>query len=302
MSEMTEAAEKEAENLINDDPIRTIIEAEARSHRDAFKQLGQIAGEEDEDTPAASEEKQSATEKESQKSTSKRPGVDKVLKEVEDKIGKDAADVIRGLQTQMQGRRREREQTEKRLSELQERLDSLTKPATQPSNDPLAGLTPQQWEIFNEMARRAGLVNKQEIVERDASGFVQQEIRSGLEKHGERFGHLDDETGEFVPSEESEVEMRKVYERIYDTARGLTAKDLFVLAKHDAIVEELQGELERAKKEASSNRRAEKVETLKRANVERASTNGIPTRKPSVYKEGEPLENVIRRAFAEQLR
>lgn len=307
MSEMTEAAvvaDNPESVSIDPDPMRTIIEAEARAHHESFSRLRQQAGEEEEeDTPAASEKKQGATEK-AQDSTTKRPGVDKVLKEVEEKIGKGAADVIRSMQTERQNRRRESESMRQEIEELKTLVLRQTAPAqaNAPEEDPLAGLTPQQWKIFNEMAKRAGLVSKPELAEKDSSQFVRTEIEAALEKYGEGFGFIDETTGEFIPSEDSEKEMGQVYERIYDPGRGLTAKDLFVLARHDQIVEDLKRQIEETQKGAQREKRADRVDALRRATTEKSSASSVPTRRASIYQKGENLDTVIARAVAEQLR
>lgn len=254
-------------------------------------------------------------EREPSNNQGRRPGIDevnKVISEVETTIGKDNADVLRKIQQNYTRTRTEwkiaQKEWQNTLKDLQGEINALKNGGVQPNNeeevDPdLARLSEQQHQLFEKLARSKGLISKEDLekqaAEEQAKNYVKSEVESALEKFGDRFGYID-EDGEFVYSDEIKDEVEDTYNRVFDPNRGLTAKDLFILAQHDRLMEEAQVQAQkRASVVASKNGKMDQIRRA--ASTERRSTSAQSSSVP-VYRKGEGLDKVVQRAFAQAYR
>tara|TARA_R110000744_G_scaffold271950_1_gene384957 strand:- start:8031 stop:8999 length:969 start_codon:yes stop_codon:yes gene_type:complete len=294
---------------LNGDPFQAVIamESEAVQREIETMQIGEGDDEVDENASSA-ETSRKSTSSNGETANGKRPGIDTVLTNVENELGAESAEVVRSIvrsHSQIRNEWKE-QQTELRESlravkELQEANGQAAEDIPDPS-DPLNRLTDQQWDMFNRMAEKSGYVRKDQMEEEkvveSSLNFVQDDITQGIEKFGDKFGYRD-EDGAFHYGEEVAEKTQEVYDRLHADDKGLTARDVYLLAEHDNIV---SAEVEKAlsdsgRQSATSQRRAQG----RRAQVESRSTRS-GTVQPRVYKKGESFEDTIARASLTSLR
>uniref|UniRef100_A0A6M3L0N6 Uncharacterized protein n=1 Tax=viral metagenome TaxID=1070528 RepID=A0A6M3L0N6_9ZZZZ len=235
--------------------------------------------------------------------TNGRPGIDVVLRDVEQNLGPEYADVVRSIQTNYQKAQAnwksgQRELAD-RLAELEgalEEVQNAPEESEEDPNDPLNQLTDDQWQMFYRMAEKAGLVSQDQLTEAETSssqmGYIQNQIADALEEFGEQFGYRD-ENGEFQFNPERFEEIEDIYSRVFDPDYGMTAKDLYMLADYPRLA----AQIEQMQEESGRNR----IFQRQRGNVENG-TSQARLRSP-VYRKGrDSLEDVIARASALSLR
>jgi len=168
-------------------------------------------------------------------------------------------------------------------------------------NDPWAQLSGEQQDLYRQLfdryANEQGYVKAGEILAREqeqvASDYVNDAVDQGLDEFGSEFGYRGDD-GKFNYSDDVASEVDAVHERIYDPGRGLTARDLYVLAKHDEIVSEAKDQATNAQN--TTNQRQNRVDQARRGTVETRSSGGRG--EPTIYKRGDSIENAVARAAA----
>jgi hypothetical protein len=220
-----------------------------------------------------------------------RPGIDVVLQDVENQFGKEHADVIRLLQTNYQraqtATKTAQKDFEERLEEIEGRLSE--EPEEDDPDDPLNALTDEQWDIFDRMAKKRGLVSREEVDTAQNSSqqvsYVQSQIDEALESWGENFGYRD-ANGDFQFNPDRFDEVEQVYGRIYDDSKGMTAKDLFMIADYPRVLSQLQDQ-------QGANRRQQR----QLGTVETRTSNA--RRGAPQYKKGtDDLDTVVARSAA----
>ena len=295
-----------------DDPFKAIIAEEVKNQASEIETMREALGEGDtepsarrdegtspEDDKAASAEGTAESDDEA-----KRPGVDDVLREVEDKLGTDHADVMRGILTQYHGTRADMKDMQlavrERLLELEEALAETKnpqEPEQHPAADPrLEAITPEQWELFDMMAAQNGYVKQQELDDQaliqGQDDFIQQDIAEGIERWGAKFGKMGDDGGlEFNAIIKPDVQDN--YRRITDPGRGISSQDLYKITQYDADVAAAR----EGREEQAAEQRTNKTVQARRAITESRAAPGGRTQ-PSVRKEGDSLEDVIARSSA----
>lgn len=313
---------------LDDDPFRAIIEEQAKEHAEDIETMqralqgdeAEDSSEDDEDTSPDGEqddaEETAEGKSEEDPATTdeaRRPGIDEVLRQTEERLGPEFAEVIRGLQRNYTDTRTEWKSAQDELrttledvqrlrDELLAERDGEEEEEAEPSA--LDQLRPEQREMFRSLfdayASEQGYVRKQEIetekADESSRQFVSQDIEDGLERWGEEFGRRDDE-GKFVFNDEVSPEVATIYERIFDPSRGVTAKDLYVLARHDALVEKAVSEAKAAQESEQQEQQTSRRTQARRAMTESRSAPSIPSTQ-KVYKKGESIEDTVARAAA----
>ena len=253
----------------------------------------------------------------------KRPGFDQLIRDIENNLGSEHAEVARLMQqdgsrrvTEARGLQDELRSTLLDVKELQHELSTLkggqpeapAQPQEQREPQLIDSVQPQQLELFKQMAEHLGYVKQGDLEEaaraESQSDFIQDSIDKGINEWEESFGTRDDD-GDFVPSDEVKPLLDAEYERVMDDNRGLTLKDLFVLANHEKIVEAAR-QTELGTEPAGSatigstyahnaSRTPERREAARRASNQ-ANANGSMRTTPNIYNQGDRLEDVVARA------
>ena len=223
--------------------------------------LSQVQDEEEETEEDVEEEY--ADEDDEEQLSSGRPGIDKVLRDVESQLGPQAAEVIRGLQGDFTRSGQLQRQLEDAIGEVEELRNDIVEAAEgveegEEGEDPLAEVPPEQLERLQTYMERNGYIKKADIdAEQAMANSLESNLR-GVETWGDSFGTVDESTGEFEPSNESKDAMQEVFQRI-DSEYGsgaLEFEDLFKLAFFDQIVDHAKdaGKTEERKSRSASNR------------------------------------------------
>lgn len=227
-------------------------------------------------------------------------GFDKILKNAESKLGKESAEAIRKVQSDYVSAQTKLRRAEAQLAEYEAYKLQQAPPAEEVDPD-LARITPKQWDIFDKMALKRGYVRQQDVLaqerEEQTATYYSQEVQEAIERFGEQLGMLDNE-GNLLLSDEIEPEFQAQYARIFDPERGLTAKDLFILARFDQLMEEAREEGGRQYQETRAQGRP--IVPRRPAYTERNSTS-LPSR-ANLFRKGDSLEEVVRKAASSALR
>ena len=226
-------------------------------------------------------------EEDEEQLSSGRPGIDKVLRDVEERLGPQAAEVIRGLQGDFTRSGQLQSKLEDAISEVEELRNDIVE-ATEgkgddEAEDPLAEVPPEQLERLQAYMERNGYIKKADIdAEQAVANSLESNLR-GVEAWGNSFGAVDERTGDFEPSAESKDAMQEVFQRI-DSGYGdgaLEFEDLFKIAYFDQIVDQAieHGKEEGKRTRSSSNRN--RVNRVVGGTV--ASRNAAPQTSKNVY-------------------
>lgn len=290
-----------------------IAEATEQFYRQQFETLREAEQGEQEEAPEEQEQPEPERAP-ARNGRGKNPGIDTVLSSIEENQGKEAADVVRGIQDNYRRTRTEwkaaQREWQSALNELQEEVKSLRagrsgQQAPQQQAPPRAidRLTPMQRQMFEELAAEYGLVRQadleQEENRKQTRSFVESEIQKGLEQFGDHFGYIDND-GVFVESADIADDIKEVHARLFDANRGVTAKDLYILSQYEKILQNQQRQV--AVDTERQARQRQKTEAVRRvAATQRRSASGTSA-SPSIYRKGDRLDAVIGRAAAQAFR
>lgn len=237
-------------------------------------------------------------------------GIDAIASEVETKLGKDKAQAVRKIHSDYSKAAGRAATAERALSEMTERiarLESTLQPPQEAVPDPLlARVTPQQWEMFDRMAAEKGYVRREDLeaAQRNetAAEYNEREVQEAQDRFGESFGTFDD-SGKFILSDEAFEAIQKESDRVFNPTYGITAKDLYVLANWQQLLDEDRGNgrPSRMAEEAEEELPPSPPPRQRRVFTER---NSAPVGgRPSSYTRGtDSLEDVVRKAAIRQLR
>lgn len=325
-------AEQETPELIGD-PMKDIIAGEAQR---LAAELGTVLDEEEEEGAILEEEQAPEEEIEgktkeqqtdgkapqgrgTEAAPAKRLGTDEVLKVADSSNNptmKEAARIIRSMQTTLGNTQTAWKRQQQEFRDLARDVENIKRSKAQlpedgdelNPDDPLAQIPQEQVELFSRLADRLGYIKQDAIESRDVEkktvAFKQESARRGIEKWGESFGHIDDD-GQFHFADEASESVSSVYERFYDSARGVTPEDLFVLGNLDTIIKEAE---DRGKGTAlkeiqeNQNKGKKKVEMVRKGLTETGSRGG--NAREVIYKGygKDNSDDVIARAMRAALR
>lgn len=241
-------------------------------------------------------------------------GIDKIFQEVSEKIGPEAAQVVKDLQAEYTRSRQElaqerglREELNSKFDAVNERLDVLDREpagADEEYPDLSAAITDDHRVLFRLMLKELGPdwaaengymkagdledIKNQEKAVSARQTELGSAIETGIKRYGNSFGHRDS-NNVFVLNPEAKASMEVVYERL---ARNLPRGVSFPGTVLD-IFEITFGGDESAKLNGERNR-IDRLSGL--GSVANGSSNG--TSNLGWYKEGESLSKTIRKASA----
>jgi len=301
--------------------MRDIIAQETQEHTDAIETMQRTLGEEQEPSPQDSQPDGEGTSPQGESAQNsdegKKPGIDVLLQDVENQLGHEHAEVIRGLQ---RGYNQTREDYRDAQAEMRERIAELEgafterqrhepeEPEAAPDpNDPINKMTPDQRELFqrlfDQQAEAQGMVRRDQLeaekVEADSKAFVDADVNKGIEVWGEKFGARDAD-GKFLFAEDAQQRTSEVFDRIYDPQRGLSATDLYVLANWETLLDTARGQ--EAETQQTEQGRIDKNRASRQAITENRPRSTGKTRDNGIYRKGEPFTDTIARAVAASYR
>ena len=240
--------------------------------------------------------------------TSGRPGIDSVLSRVEEALGPEYAEVVRGLQTnmvqqgQLEAKRRELEDHIRRVEKLEEDFYEEREEASEPEEDLLSDVDPDQLARLNAWRDQQGLMTREEYDSERASeesDYVADEaIRQGIKEFGEDFGTINN--GTFTLNPEQKSLMQPIFDRLRDpetgkVPEGLTYYDLYLRANYNKIVKAKADAAVYAEKKRTSNANSQRATRVKAGAVAPRPAGGL-TESPlydSEASKGKPMRSRI---------
>lgn len=294
----------EAENQ-PDEYADAIAEAQARFDRAEIETLQQQYGINDRSTGQGNETTENSAGRSMERGKVGGVGYDKVLKEVEEKLGPEYANAVRKVQQDYSRAQGRNAKLNTRLSALEQSLEEIrggyNQQYEQPIDPNLARITPQQWDIFDKMAASRGYVRREELEAAQAEVLTKEYFRHEMEDARQMFGEqlaVQGEDGEFVLTDEAAEQIQAVHDRIFDPRYGVTPKDLFILANFNEMLEAARQDGVRT----SGRQPAPRLSGPRRPmQTVRNSASSYPVRQ-QLYKSGDSLEDVVRRAAASAMR
>lgn len=246
------------------DPMAEILREDAEARRN---ELETVLSKKATTQQEAAETVDEPTEKKDSTS-SKRAGIDTVLRKVRENpnatLTTEEAEAIRAQQATITRLQQERKDLESRMDDavraaVQEALGETAQEEELP-------LTDDQEALFKKLLQKYGVVLKDELEQMDqqktATTYRDESNRRAAEAYGDGFGAFDEE-GNFVLSDESREELAPVYQRLQDSARGVTYEDLYILKHHEDLVNAAyeKGLSERAQQNGQRRERLVRAQT-----------------------------------------
>ena len=330
--DMAQAADRERDiqdslnQLDTGDATQIRRDIDAQQNAEDIKTLmSQLADDEDEDEFDEFEEQEAPEEEVSVKETpkGKRPGIDVALKEIENKLGPEYAEVVRGLQSV--GTKRAQETAElqaelrgvlldvQRMQTEQMRNSGNAKPEAEPVVRVSDQLKPEQRALLDGYLAENGYIRKADIDHEQAieasNNNLKQSIQRGIETYGERFGTFKGD-GTFQYSDEVKDHVQDIWNRVgyaddgTPLGDGFTADDLYKIADYDRLLQEMSATNEQEEvveaPESRSTTQAERKRMAQKASRSVVRSNGSSRNgTPNIYKKGEDtFEAVIQKAAA----
>ncbi len=241
----------------------------------------------------------------------KLPGIDKVLREL-DETNPAAAKVVRGLQrdfgdynTAKKNLDIVQNQTLEMQRQLRAALDEVAgneeaQDDDQDPNNPLSRVKPEERTLFKQALaaelRRLGVKTQSETDLEEQSKYVTTRVKEHETKFGDSFGKVND-NGHVELSPEIKAKVEAVRDRLASARQGVTWADLHILAMHDEIVKaEAEKAVEEFKK-ALVAKNGKKVGMLRKASVAVDGSTPSATNTKMRPAKGESPEAFRRRVF-----
>jgi hypothetical protein len=237
-----------------------------------------------------------------------RPGIDKVLRDVQEYLSPEHAEVIRGLQRDfVQSNQVDsmRNQLRDALTEVEQLRDSLLKgdnPEGDEREELLSTVPPEQVALLEAVLQSKGYVKKDDLTAMEREKAVEEGNYSAIEKWGDVLGAIDPATGELNLSDDAREKMAPIYDRLVNQ-QNLTFEDLFVLSNYEDMIQAAIELGEDQAKEALSASNKTRVSRARKGNVGVRSSSGES--QPKIYDReklkdlpmGKKLESVMRKAW-----
>ena len=232
-----------------------------------------------------------------------RPGIDRVLRDVEEQLSPEYAEVIRGLQRDfVQNGQIEAMRNELRtaLSEVEELRNSLlnsdddTEEELDANRELLSQVPPEQIELLEAVLRSQGYIKQDDITAMEREKAIEDSNYEAVEKWGDVLGEIDPDSGEINLSDEAREKMAPIYDRLVNQ-QNLTFEDLFVLSNYEDMIQAAIELGEEQAKESLGQNNRQRVNRARRGNVATRSASGNTA--PKLYNEeklqGQPMKNKI---------
>lgn len=208
-----------------------------------------------------------------------KPGTDEVIRAVRDSLGEDAAEVVRGIQSNANRSLQETKDLQTQLIEsLQEveRIKENPAPKRKVARGRRAAqaegeesptkrsYNPQQRNLIKQVLEDEGVITKAAVEAEKAAEqsdtYVLDAMKKGVEQYGAQFGEVQDD-GDVVLSDSMQEKLRPILERIDQS--GYTPLDLAMIAGVVPIENANNANIDRD------------TNNLQRANVTRQSSSGM---------------------------
>jgi hypothetical protein len=244
-------------------------------------------------------------EEEEEEST---PGIDEVIRLVQEHGGDGASALVRGLaktsvqsaeisalRKELEVELRDARALKTELVELADEEEEEEGEEVESDEDKLARVAPEQLELLDAYVRSKGFIKQDDLTLEEQTDLATEMEMSAVELFGDEFGIIDEESGEFVLNPDLQSELVPTYNRLVND-QNLTFSDLFILANFEALLDSSMdagiAEGISSTKEASAKR----IAKLKRSGLSGAASNSGSSRKGVYDKEslkGQPASQRI---------
>jgi len=218
----------------------------------------------------------------SERSTGKKPGIDRVLRDVEEQLGGEYSEVIRGLQrefTQNGEVEAMRRQLREAIDEVNVFKGQLTE-APDDEDDPLKDVPQEQLDTLFAVLEKAGYVKADDLTEAGKAAYATESNVRAVERFGDDFGIVDPDTGEVVINDATLEELSSEYDRIVNQG-NVTFEDLYVSRNIDSIIQDAFLEGVRKERERLSQDNDNRVARIQRTQPVAVSSSGGHTEVPA---------------------
>ena len=168
-----------------------------------------------------------------------RPGIDEVLRMLEESDNPEAANVVRGLQKDFGNANVLENRLHRAIEEVEILRDELEEDADyEDENDPiqeaLASTDPQQLELLDAYLAENGYVKQDDLAEIEREQATEDSNMRGVDMFGNDFGEIDG-TGRFSVNETAKTRMEPHFDRIVNQ-QGLNFEDLYKLSHFEDLI------------------------------------------------------------------
>ena len=168
-----------------------------------------------------------------------RPGIDEVLRMLEESDNPEAANVVRGLQKDFANANVLENRLHRAIEEVESLRDELEEDADyededDPIRDALASTDPQQLELLDAYLKDNGYVKQDDLAEIEREQATEDSNKRGVDMFGGDFGEVDS-TGRFTVNQTAKIRMEPHFDRIVNQ-QGLNFEDLYKLSHFDDLI------------------------------------------------------------------
>ena len=168
-----------------------------------------------------------------------RPGIDEVLRMLEESDNPEAANVVRGLQKDFGNANALENRLHRAIEEVETLRDELEEDADyeeedDPIREALASTDPQQLELLDAYLRDNGYVKQDDLAEIEREQATEDSNMRGVDMFGKDFGEVDS-TGRFNVNQTAKTRMEPHFDRIVNQ-QGLNFEDLYKLSHFDDLI------------------------------------------------------------------
>ena len=213
---------------------------------DEVETVDDVTDDEDQE-PEEDEEADEEDVSDESSESGKLPGIDVVIREAEDKIGKEAADLIRGMarsevqQGEISAMRKELANEIADAKALKADLVRLADEEEAEEEDDgsrklLEDADPNQLALTRALLKEEGYIKQSTLDAEAAAGLATEMDKEGVELFGETFGTWDDDKEEFILNPEIKDDLAPTYKRLVND-QNLGYRDLFVITHYDKLIE-----------------------------------------------------------------
>jgi len=168
-----------------------------------------------------------------------RPGIDEVLRMLEESDNPEAANVVRGLQKDFGNANVLENRLHRAIEEVETLRDELEEDADyeeedDPIREALASTDPQQLELLDAYLADNGYVKQDDLAEIEREQATEDSNMRGVDMFGKDFGEVDS-TGRFNVNQTAKTRMEPHFDRIVNQ-QGLNFEDLYKLSHFDDLI------------------------------------------------------------------
>jgi hypothetical protein len=237
-------------------------------------------------------------------------GALRYLKDNHETIPPAVAKAIQSLQAEYTKTTTERSKQERDLGDKLAKVDALLEElqkvdeGTQDRdpNDPKVRYSAQQLADFERTAEALGFVKQSTMEQKEATkaqaDYLKAATKQALDDFGDAFGNPDGD--DIAISADAEAAIKGEYARLADAAKGVTYRDLYILANYKTLVEQARTDAVEAYKKEAATKTQQRVTQRKNAAVvdSSTSTRQAPPRLKYDSKDPRAFDKVMEQAAA----